>query len=111
FSARNGSTAVCHVRQPSAARTRPRPVGAASVPPPDRSRKRKISKLASTKLVNPVVRRLLDRGLMPRTHALLETTGRKSGEPRRVPVGNGLRDGHFWVVTGHGQAAHCAKNI
>ena len=84
---------------PSAASRR-----AASVPPPDRSLKRRLSKLASTKLVNPVVRRLLDHGLMPRTHALLETTGRKSGQPRRVPVGNGLRGDTFWIVTEHGRA-------
>lgn len=83
----------------------------ASVPRPDRSLKRRLSKLASTRLVNPVVRRLLDRGLMPRTHALLETTGRKSGQPRRVPVGNGLRGDTFWIVTEHGRAADYVKNI
>ena len=49
-------------------------------------------------LVNPVVRGLLEHGLMPRTHALLETTGRKSGQPRRVPVGNGLRGDTFAVM-------------
>ena len=43
--------------------------------------------------------------------ALLETTGRKSGEPRRTPVGNGLRGDTFWIVTEHGRAAHYVKNI
>jgi deazaflavin-dependent oxidoreductase (nitroreductase family) len=81
------------------------------VPRPDRSRKRRLSKLASTKLVNPFVRRLLERGLMPRSHALLETTGRKSGLPRRVPIGNGLRGDTFWIVTEHGYQADYVKNI
>ena len=63
------------------------------------------------KLVNPVVRRLLERGLMPGTHALLETKGRKSGLPRRVPVGNGLRGDQFWIVTEHGNSADYVKNI
>jgi deazaflavin-dependent oxidoreductase (nitroreductase family) len=61
--------------------------------------------------VNPLVRGLLERGLMPRSHALLETTGRKSGRPRRVPVGNGLRDGVFWIVTEHGYHADYVRNI
>jgi len=81
------------------------------VPRPDRSRKRTLSKLASTKLVNPVVRRLLESGWMPRTHALLETTGRRSGMPRRVPIGNGLRGDVFWIVTEHGYQADYVKNI
>jgi deazaflavin-dependent oxidoreductase (nitroreductase family) len=83
----------------------------ASVPRPDSSLKRRLSKLASTRVANPVVRRLLERGLMPRTHALLETTGRRTGRPRRVPVGNGLRGETFWIVTEHGRATDYVKNI
>jgi deazaflavin-dependent oxidoreductase (nitroreductase family) len=48
---------------------------------------------------------------MPRTHALLETTGRRSGEPRRVPVGNGLRGDTFWIVSEHGYESDYVKNI
>ena len=73
--------------------------------------KRRLSKATSVKLVNPVVRGLLERGLFPRTHALLETTGRKSGQPRRVPVGNGLRGDQFWIVTEHGNSADYVRNI
>ena len=69
------------------------------------------SKFTTTKLVNPVVRRLLERGLFPKTQALLETTGRKSGQPRRVPLGNGLRGDKFWIVTEHGRNADYVKNI
>jgi len=73
--------------------------------------KRRVSKFATVRLVNPIVRRLLESGLFPRTHALLETVGRKSGEPRRTPLGNGLRDNEFWIVTEHGRSADYVKNI
>ena len=43
--------------------------------------------------------------------ALLETTGRKSGLPRRVPVGNGLQGDTFWLVADHGRSADYVKNI
>jgi deazaflavin-dependent oxidoreductase (nitroreductase family) len=76
-----------------------------------RSAKRAISRFVTNRLVNPVARPLLERGLFPSTQALLETRGRRSGAPRRVPVGNGLRDGTFWIVTEHGHAAHYVKNI
>jgi deazaflavin-dependent oxidoreductase (nitroreductase family) len=79
--------------------------------PADRARRRAVSKLLTTRLVNPLVRPLLERGLLSRTHALLETTGRKSGLPRRVPVGNGLRDDTFWIVSEHGHAADYVRNI
>ena len=75
------------------------------------SAKRTFSRFVTNRLVNPVVRRLLEHGLAPRTHALLETTGRKSGLPRRVPIGNGLRGSHFWIVTEHGRSADYVKNI
>jgi deazaflavin-dependent oxidoreductase (nitroreductase family) len=70
-----------------------------------------VARFVTNRLVNPVVRPLIARGLWPRTQALLETTGRRSGEPRRTPVGNGLRGDSFWVVTEHGYAADYVKNI
>jgi deazaflavin-dependent oxidoreductase (nitroreductase family) len=54
---------------------------------------------------------LIERGLFARTHALLETIGRKSGQPRRVPIGNGLRGDQFWIVTEHGYGSAYVKNI
>src|SRR6185295_355273 len=102
-SARCDWIAAC--REP-ATRSEVRGTGhAASVPRPERTRKRALARFTSNKLVNPFLRPLLDRGLMPRTHALLETTGRKSGQPRRVPVGNGLRGDTFWIVSEHGYGA------
>ena len=73
--------------------------------------KRRLSKFATVRVVNPLVRPLIERGLFPPTHALLETTGRVSGKPRRTPVGNGLRGNTFWIVTEHGWDADYVKNI
>ena len=75
------------------------------------ARKRRWSRFASVRLLNPLMRRLLEAGLVPRGWALLETTGRRSGEPRRVPVGNGLRGAHFWIVAEHGRHANYVRNI
>ena len=73
--------------------------------------KRRASRFASVRLLNPLMRRALEAGLVPRGWALLETTGRTSGEPRRVPVGDGLRGRHFWIVAEHGRHAHYVRNI
>jgi deazaflavin-dependent oxidoreductase (nitroreductase family) len=73
--------------------------------------KRRASKLASVRLLNPLMRRALEAGLVPRGWALLETTGRTSGQPRRVPVGDGLRGPHFWIVAEHGRQADYVRNI
>jgi deazaflavin-dependent oxidoreductase (nitroreductase family) len=73
--------------------------------------KRSASRFTTKRLVNPVVRPLIERGLLARTHALLETTGRTSGQPRRVPIGNGLRGDQFWIVTEHGYGSDYVKNI
>ena len=86
----------------------PEVTGARRAPSP---RKRAFGKWVSKWLVNPVMRPLLERNLTPRTHALLETTGRRSGEPRRVPVGNGLRGNVFWIVAEHGHHADYVRNI
>jgi len=42
---------------------------------------------------------------------LLETTGRKSGEPRQNPVGKGLDGDTFWIVAEHGRRAAYVRNI
>ena len=73
--------------------------------------KRRVSKLLSVRMLNPLMRRALEAGLVPRGWALLETTGRRTGLPRRVPVGDGLRDGCFWIVAEHGRHADYVRNI
>jgi deazaflavin-dependent oxidoreductase (nitroreductase family) len=76
-----------------------------------KERKRRFSTWMTVKVVNPVVRWMLERGVPGTGAALLETTGRKSGQPRRTPVGNGLRGDVFWIVTEHGRRAAYVKNI
>ena len=50
-------------------------------------------------------------GLGRLSTALLETTGRKSGEPRITPVTNALDGDVFWIVTEHGHSANYVQNI
>src|SRR5215207_8858725 len=75
------------------------------------SAKRRITRLVTNRLVNPLVRPLGERGALDPAWALLETTGRKTGRPVAVPVGNGLRGDVFWVVTEHGRHADYVRNI
>jgi deazaflavin-dependent oxidoreductase (nitroreductase family) len=61
--------------------------------------------------LNPPIKALLAIGLAPPGYALLETTGRRSGLPRRTPVGNGLEGATFWIVAEHGHRAAYVRNI
>src|SRR3954454_19498150 len=62
---------------------------------------------------NRIIRQLLEIGVAPRVYALLETTGRRTGQPRRTPVGNGLVAGAdtFWLISEHGVRAAYVRNI
>jgi deazaflavin-dependent oxidoreductase (nitroreductase family) len=62
-------------------------------------------------VLNPPIKFLLGLGVAPSGYALLETTGRKSGKPRRIPVGNGRIGGEFWIVAEHGTNAGYVRNI
>lgn len=75
-------------------------------------RKRKLVTAMQVKLLNPPVRALAAHGLVPGV-ALLETTGRTSGQPRRTPVSNGLERGTdtFWIVAEMGHRAAYVRNI
>ncbi len=75
--------------------------------------KRTLTTALGIKIVNPIVRFLVERGIAPPSYAILETTGHKSGLVRRTPVGNGLdRDGRsFWIVAEHGRSAGYVRNI
>lgn len=54
-------------------------------------------------VVNPLVRKL------PVT--MLETTGRKSGQPRLTAVGGAVVDDQFWMVSEHGAHSDYVYNI
>jgi deazaflavin-dependent oxidoreductase (nitroreductase family) len=73
--------------------------------------KHRIVHLLQKYLFNPPIKFLLAIGLAPAGYALLESTGRKTGKPRRTPVGNGLVGGQFWIVAEHGEKAGYIRNI
>jgi deazaflavin-dependent oxidoreductase (nitroreductase family) len=76
-----------------------------------RHAKRRLVRPLTNRLVNPLVRPLVERGALDPGWALLETRGRKTGKPRVVPVGNGLRGDSFWIITEHGHHADYVRNI
>ena len=61
--------------------------------------------------VNPVVKAMFRLGIPAPGTAILETTGRKSGRPRRTPVTKGLDGDTFWIVAEHGERAAYVRNI
>jgi len=62
-------------------------------------------------LLNPPLKLLFAIGVVPPGYALLETTGRKTGRPRRTPVGDGRVQNEFWLIAEHGMAAGYVRNI
>ena len=73
--------------------------------------KRQIMRVLQKYMLNPPVKLLFVLGLAPPGYALLETMGRKSGKPRRTPVGNARIGDRFWIVAEHGKAASYVLNI
>lgn len=76
-----------------------------------RSAKRRVLRSFTNRVVNPIARPLIGAGAVGSAWALLETRGRRTGRPRVVPLGNGLRGDVFWIVTEHGYHAHYVRNI
>jgi deazaflavin-dependent oxidoreductase (nitroreductase family) len=56
------------------------------------------------RVANPLLRRLP-------FQTLLETTGRKSGEPRRTPIGGRRVGNEFWLVSEYGEKSQYVRNI
>ena len=65
--------------------------------------KRRIVHTVQRFVANPVGRQL------PVT--MLETTGRKSGQPRRTAVGGRVVGDQFWMVSEHGEHSHYVLNV
>jgi deazaflavin-dependent oxidoreductase (nitroreductase family) len=62
-------------------------------------------------VINPIVLLAWELGIPPAGDALLETTGRRTGRPRRTPVCDGLEGKTFWLVAQRGRRADWVKNI
>ena len=73
--------------------------------------KRRISTTLANRVVNPIVRWAVRHDLAPGSYAILETTGRRSGQPRRTPVGHRVDGDTVWVVAEHGAKAAYVRNI
>lgn len=69
------------------------------------------STFLTAKLVNPIVRAAARAGIPLPLVVILETRGRKSGQPRRIPVGKAVVGDTLWVVAEHGRKAAYVKNI
>ena len=63
------------------------------------------------RVINPIVMLAHNLGIPPPGDALLETTGRRTGQPRRTPVCDGLDGETFWLVAQRGRDADWVKNI
>ncbi len=73
--------------------------------------KHRIVHLLQKYVLNPPIKFLFAIGLVPPGYALLETIGRKTGKPRRTPVGDGRVSSQFWIVAEHGRKAGYIRNI
>ena len=72
-------------------------------------RRRRVVRLQKY-VLNPPMKFAVGLGLVP-GHALVETTGRKTGKPRRTVVGVHEDGEHLWVVAEQGRHAAYVRNI
>jgi deazaflavin-dependent oxidoreductase (nitroreductase family) len=72
--------------------------------------KRRASTFASHRLLNPFVKAAARAGLPLPGLVILETTGRKTGQRRRTPVGKALEGDTLWVLAEHRQGGY-VRNI
>jgi len=84
---------------------------AAELPPPARRTRKYRMLRVLLRGGNRTLCWALRRGLAPRAFALLETTGRRSGQPRYTPIGNGLDGDRFWLIAAHGRQADYVRNL
>src|SRR5215469_7385324 len=73
--------------------------------------KHRIVHLLQKYVLNLPIKMFFSLGIAPPGYALLETTGRKTGKPRRTPVGDGRVGRQFWIVAEHGTKAGYIRNI
>lgn len=73
--------------------------------------KRRLVRAFERYVQNPPVKLALLLGVPNPVLALLETTGRRTGKQRRIPVIRGLAGDTFWIVAEHGHRAAYVRNI
>jgi len=73
--------------------------------------KHQVVHLLQKYVLNPPIKLLFALGIVPPGYALLETIGRKTGKPRRTPVGNGLVGERFWIVAEHGRKSGYVRDM
>ena len=73
--------------------------------------KQRVSTFFSARLLNPLVKAAANAGIPLPSLVILETTGRKSGQPRRTPVGKALEGSTLWIVAEHGRRASYVRNL
>ena len=74
-------------------------------------RKFKFERRVGRAVVNPLVAALDKIGVRSQLVIELETTGAKSGQPRRVPLTGRADDKGVWLISQHGRRAGWAHNI
>jgi len=57
------------------------------------------------------MRLALRAGIAPRSFALVETVGNKTGKRRLTPIGNGLQGDTFWLVSELGLRSAYVRNL
>jgi deazaflavin-dependent oxidoreductase (nitroreductase family) len=73
--------------------------------------KLRVATFITNRVVNPLVKRASNAGIPLPSLVILETIGRKSGQPRRTPVGKAIEGNVLWIVTEHGHRANYVRNI
>jgi deazaflavin-dependent oxidoreductase (nitroreductase family) len=74
-------------------------------------RKFKFERQMGRAVMNPMVAALERIGVRSSLVVELETTGARSGQPRRVPLAGRADDNGVWVISQHGRRAGWACNI
>jgi deazaflavin-dependent oxidoreductase (nitroreductase family) len=72
---------------------------------------RRVSTFLSVRIFNPLVKTAASHGLPLFGYAILETTGRRSGQLRRTPVGPTVDGEVVWIVAEHGRRAGYVRNL
>jgi deazaflavin-dependent oxidoreductase (nitroreductase family) len=73
--------------------------------------KRRVVDAIQKYAANPPIKLGMALGILPPPYVLLEVTGRKTGLPRRTPVGAALDGDTMWIVSEHGLKSGYVRNI